>query len=150
MKSTESLLTFKVTRREPEMVRPAAPTPRECKTLSAIDGYLIIRFHVPLIRFYAPNPTMVGIDPVRVIREGLSKALVYYYPLAGRLKELPGDKLVVDCTGDGAVFIEADADVSLEQFGDPLHPPFPCLKDLLFDVPGSAGILDSPLLLIQV
>ncbi|KAI4347882.1 hypothetical protein L6164_008658 [Bauhinia variegata] len=31
-----------------------------------------------------------------------------------------------------------------------LQPPFPCFEDLLFDVPGSAGVLHSPLLLVQV
>ncbi|KAK2991169.1 hypothetical protein RJ640_015474 [Escallonia rubra] len=46
--------------------------------------------------------------------------------------------------------IEAYADVTLEQFGDALQPPFPCLKELLYDVPGSEGVLNSPLLLIQV
>ncbi|KAK8638141.1 hypothetical protein V6N13_136581 [Hibiscus sabdariffa] len=45
---------------------------------------------------------------------------------------------------------EADADVTLEQFGEALQPPFPCFDELLFNVPGSEGILNCPLLLIQV
>ncbi|KAG9139448.1 hypothetical protein Leryth_020695 [Lithospermum erythrorhizon] len=59
---------------------------------------------------------------------------------------------MVECTGEGVLFIEADADVKLEDFGeDDLHPPsIPCLDKLLYDVPGSSGILNSPLLLIQV
>ena len=33
---------------------------------------------------------------------------MYYYPMAGRLREiLPTNKLVVDCTGEGVVFVEA-------------------------------------------
>lgn len=48
------------------------------------------------------------------------------------------------------MFIEADADVTLQQFGDALQPPFPCLQELLYDVPGSSGVLDCPLVLIQV
>jgi hypothetical protein len=56
----------------------------------------------------------------------------------------------VECTGEGILFIEADADVTLEQFGDTLYPPIPCLKELLFDVPGSSGMINCPLLLIQV
>ena len=47
------------------------------------------------------------------------------------------------------LFVEADADVALEEFGD-LQPPFPCWDDLLHDVPGSLTITNSPLLLIQV
>lgn len=45
------------------------------------------------------------------------------------------------------MFIEADADVTLDQFGDALYPPFP--EELLFDVHAFAQILDTPLLLIQ-
>ncbi|KAL3573962.1 hypothetical protein D5086_024575 [Populus alba] len=67
-----------------------------------------------------------------------------------RLREGDNRKLMVECTGEGILFIEADADVTLEQFGDPLQPPFPCLEELLFDVPGSSGVLNCPLLLIQL
>jgi hypothetical protein len=48
------------------------------------------------------------------------------------------------------MFIEANADVTLQQFGDDLQPPFLCLEELLFDVPGSGEVLNCPLLLIQV
>ena len=87
---------------------------------------------------------------MKVIREAIAKALVFYYPFAGRLRECAGRKLVVDCTGEGVMFIEADAEVTLEQFGEELQPPFPCLEELLYDVPESAGVLHCPLLLIQV
>ncbi|XVF30597.1 hypothetical protein REPUB_Repub16aG0071900 [Reevesia pubescens] len=93
---------------------------------------------------------MEGKDPAKVIGEALAKTLVFYYPFAGRLKEGVNGKLMVDCTGEGVLFIEADADVTLEQFGDALQPPFPCFDELLYDVPGSEGMLNCPLLLIQV
>ncbi|KAH1032890.1 hypothetical protein J1N35_045064 [Gossypium stocksii] len=35
-------------------------------------------------------------------------------------------------------------------FGEPLRPPFPCFDELLYNVPGSEGMLNCPLLLIQV
>ena len=93
---------------------------------------------------------MGGKDPVQVIRDALAKALVPYYPFAGRLREHDGCKLAVDCTGEGVLFVEADADVGLEHFGDPILPPFPCLEELIFDVPGSSAILNAPLLLFQL
>ncbi|XP_011009229.1 PREDICTED: benzyl alcohol O-benzoyltransferase-like [Populus euphratica] len=150
MASSPSSLVFKVHRREPELIKPAKPTPREFKLLSDIDDQEGLRFHIPLIHFYRHNPSMHGKDPVKVIREAIAKTLVFYYPFAGRLREGHNRKLMVECTGEGILFIEADADVTLEQFGDPLQPPFPCLEELLFDVPGSSGVLNCPLLLIQV
>lgn len=148
----DSSLTFRVHRRNAVLVGPAEQTPHEFKRLSDIDDQEGLRFHIPVIQFYRYNPSMKGRDPAKVIRDALAKALVSYYPFAGRLRELQDGlrKLVVECTGEGVLFIEADADVSLEQFGDLLQPPFPCLEELLFDVPGSSEVLNSPLLLIQV
>ncbi|KAJ9707555.1 hypothetical protein PVL29_002543 [Vitis rotundifolia] len=57
---------------------------------------------------------------------------------------------MVDCTGEGVLFIEADADTTLENLGDAIQPMCPCFEELLYDVPGSSGILGSPLILIQV
>ncbi|KAF7847667.1 hypothetical protein BT93_L2742 [Corymbia citriodora subsp. variegata] len=147
MAPQDSLL-FKVRRCEAELVRPAKPTPRKYKRLSDLDDREGLRFLIPAIQFYRGDST--GRDPVRTIREGLANALVFYYPFAGRLREWPGRKLVVDCNGEGVAFVEAEADVTLDQFGDALHPPFPCLEELLFNIPGPFSVLDSPLLLIQV
>ncbi|KAF5442609.1 hypothetical protein F2P56_035249 [Juglans regia] len=146
---TQSLV-FTVRRCKPELIAPSKPTPHEFKQLSDIDDQEASRFQVPVIQFYRHDPSMQGRDPVKVIREALAQTLVFYYPFAGRLREGPGRKLVVECTSEGVVFIEADADVTLEQFGDALRPPFPCLEELLFDLPGSGGVLHCPLLLIQV
>ncbi|KAL7000254.1 Benzyl alcohol O-benzoyltransferase [Sarracenia purpurea var. burkii] len=145
-------LVFTVRRQPPELIAPAEPTPHELKLLSDIDDQEGVRFQIPIIQFYRNNPSMGmgGRDPVMVIREAIARTLVFYYPFAGRLREGPARKLMVDCTGEGVMFIEANADVTLDQFGDALQPPFPCLEELLFDVPGSGAILNCPLLLIQV
>ncbi|CAL0328075.1 unnamed protein product [Lupinus luteus] len=143
-------LVFEVNRKEAELVAPAKATPHEVKLLSDIDDQDSLRFQIPVIQFYRYDPSMAGKDPVDVIRKALAKALVFYYPFAGRLREGPCRKLMVDCSGEGVLFIEADADVTLNQFGDALQPPFPCLEELLYDVPGSQGVLNTPLLLIQV
>ncbi|KAI3826240.1 hypothetical protein L1987_00285 [Smallanthus sonchifolius] len=144
------ILTFVVRRHAPEMIAPATPTALEVKLLSDIDDQAGLRSVLPTIHFYPSNPKMGNTNPAGVIRDALAKLLVFYYPLAGRIKEGPGRKLMVECTGEGVVFIEAEADVTLEQFGKTLHPPFPCLEKLFCDVPGSGGIVGSPLLKIQV
>jgi len=147
----DTSLVFTVRRREPELIAPAKPTPREVKLLSDIDDQDGLRFQIPVIQIYRHDPSMAGKDPVEVIRKALARTLVFYYPFAGRLREGRDRKLMVDCTGElGVLFIEADADVTLKQFGDALQPPFPCWEELLYDVPGSQGVLNTPLLLIQV
>ena len=148
--TSPTCFVFTVKRQAPELITPAKPTPHQYKLLSDIDDQDGLRFQIPVIQFYRNDPSMGGTDPVKVIREAIAKTLVFYYPFAGRLREGPTRKLMVECTGEGVVFIEADADVTLEQFGDALQPPFPCLEELLYDVPGSAGVLNCPLLLIQV
>ncbi|KAL1346516.1 hypothetical protein HN51_020151 [Arachis hypogaea] len=147
--SSESLV-FTVRRGKEELVAPAKPTPREVKLLSDIDDQEGLRFQIPVIQFYRSDPSMEGKDPALIIRKAVAEALVFYYPFAGRLREGPARKLMVDCTGEGVLFVEADADVTLAQFGDALQPPFPCWEELLYDVPGSAQVLNTPLILIQV
>ncbi|XP_061340487.1 benzyl alcohol O-benzoyltransferase-like [Gastrolobium bilobum] len=150
MASLPPSLLFTVRRRQPELVTPAIPTPHEVKLLSDIDDQEGFRFLAPLIHIYRNEPSMAGKDPVEVIRKALSQTLVFYYPFAGRLKEGPGRKLMVDCTGEGVLFVEADADVTLDQFGEAPQPPFPCFHQLFYDVQNPEEIINYPLLVIQV
>ncbi|KAH7843778.1 hypothetical protein Vadar_020658 [Vaccinium darrowii] len=50
-----------------------------------------------------------GDDMTNVIRDALSKVLVHYYPVAGRLTTDSDGRLVVNCMDEGAVFVEAKA-----------------------------------------
>ncbi|KAF9593605.1 hypothetical protein IFM89_024256 [Coptis chinensis] len=55
------------------------------------------------------------LDPACLIQEALSKVLVYYYPLAGKLKRNKDDgKLQINCTGEGVPFSVAIADCTLK------------------------------------
>ncbi|XP_028770783.1 benzyl alcohol O-benzoyltransferase-like [Neltuma alba] len=143
-------LMFTVRRRQPELITPAKSTPHEFKLLSDIDDQDGLRCRIPAAFFYPYEQSMQGKDPAQLIRKALAQALVFYYPLAGRLREGPGRKLMVDCNEEGVVFIEADADVTIHQFGDPIQPPFPCFEELLYNVPGLEGIINCPPLVVQV
>ncbi|KAK2365136.1 benzyl alcohol O-benzoyltransferase [Trifolium repens] len=149
--TSSSMLKFRVQRCQSELVPPAAPTPHEIKLLSDIDNQESLRFNFPMIFIYHHQPSMKEKDPIKVLRHALSQTLVYYYPFAGRiLREGARGKLMVDCTGEGVMFIEVEADVTLDQFGDSLHPPFPWFQQLLDDVHGTQQIIDHHILLIQV
>lgn len=133
-----------------ELLPPAKPTPYELKEVSDIDDMDSVRFYLTGIFVY-PNQSlsMAGRDPGGDVRRGLSKALVYYYPFAGRLREGPNRKLAVDCTGEGILFCEADADARLEQRGADSSLLHFMSTDLLFLDVGS-DILGNPLMAVQV
>ncbi|KAF0923182.1 hypothetical protein E2562_003393 [Oryza meyeriana var. granulata] len=147
-------LSFSVRRRDPVLIAPAAPTPRETKRLSDLDDQETLRGLLPNIFVYRGGQARdCRGDPVDIILRAIAVALVPYYPLAGRLREGEDQKLVVDCTGEGVLFVEADADVRVAELEDAgLRPPFPCSDQLLVGVEssGAGGVVNSPLLLIQV
>lgn len=142
---------------DPELVLPARPTPAETKALSDLDDQRTLRYYETVIAFFRSRPGHTTShshrrpdDPAKAIKAALAEALVYYYPIAGRLREVAGGKLVVDCTAQGVVFVEADADVRLEQLGEPLLPPYPCVEELLCDAGETRAVIDKPLVLMQV
>ncbi|XP_020113210.1 benzyl alcohol O-benzoyltransferase-like [Ananas comosus] len=148
-------LAFVARRSEPELVAPSKPTPRERKPLSDIDDQESLRFYRSVIYFFRRGPagadSSSSKDPVGVLKRALADVLVFYYPIAGRIREEAGRKLVVDCTGEGVVFVGADADVRLDDFGSTLTPPIPCTGELLcLPESSSATVVDRPLLYIQV
>jgi hypothetical protein len=147
------LPAFTVRRGEPVLVSPAAPTPTETKALSDLDDAEGMRFYSSGIHLYRADPSKQGVDPAAVIWEALARALVPYYPLAGRIREEAGRKLVVDCEAQGVMFVEADADLTAEDFGDVQSPPFPCFEQFILEATTVAGVepvIDRPLLYIQV
>lgn len=147
------ILHFQVEVSEAELIKPDKLTPSEFKYLSNIDDQLGLRNHIPFVHFYPPSKVMHGHDPVVMIKRALSRVLVYYYPVAGRLRNGKKGKLIVDCNGEGVIFREGNADIKLSQLvaGGGLKPPFPQWDKLLVgDIWGSNFITDSPLLRMQV
>ncbi|TVU17907.1 hypothetical protein EJB05_33968, partial [Eragrostis curvula] len=90
---TKTTLTFAVRRREPVLVGPATPTPRDTKRLSDIDDQAVLRGHVPFVFLYRGGKGVRADDPATVIRRALEAALVPFYPLAGRVREVEARKL---------------------------------------------------------
>ena len=148
------MVSFKARRMQPELVSPARPTPSETKALSDLDDQRTLRYYETVIAFFRSRHGYTSHrqpdDPAKAIKAALAEALVYYYPIAGRLREAAGGKLVVDCTAQGVVFVEADADVRLEELGKPLLPPYPCVEELLCDAGETRAVIGKPLVLMQV
>uniref|UniRef100_A0A0E0EV64 Uncharacterized protein n=1 Tax=Oryza meridionalis TaxID=40149 RepID=A0A0E0EV64_9ORYZ len=149
------MVTFKANRSDPKLVPPALATPREMKALSDVDTQPALRFYATGVEFFHHRPIVddghVELEnPAKVVKDTVAKALTYYYPVAGRIRELPGGELVVECTGEGVVFVEADADVRLDEFGNSIMPPYPCVDEFLCDPGDTSVIIGKPLVFMQV
>ncbi|CAL1398554.1 unnamed protein product [Linum trigynum] len=87
-----------------------------------------------------------GQEAGEVIKNALSKVLVHYYPLAGRLILSPEGGFAVNCTGEGVVFIEAEADCGLDDVDFSKPDKATRGKLAAFDVPGVGNKFEIPLM----
>ncbi|GMN28530.1 hypothetical protein TIFTF001_047898 [Ficus carica] len=70
-----------------------------------------------MIYFYRkPNTSWPAI--IHTLESSLSKVLVPFYPVAGRLRSVGGGRFELDCNGKGAVFVAAELNPELVDFGD--------------------------------
>ncbi|KAH9294040.1 hypothetical protein KI387_040761, partial [Taxus chinensis] len=127
-------------------VAPCLPSPKAILQLSSVDN--ITRCFVSILLVYDGVST-VSAHPAKTIREALSKVLVYYSPFAGRLRNKENGDLEVECSGEGAVFVEAMADNDLSVLQD-LDEYNPSLQQLIFSIPMDTNIEDLHLLSVQV
>ncbi|KAI3679121.1 hypothetical protein L6452_38430 [Arctium lappa] len=136
-----------VTKSNGSLVPACAPTPVEMLHLSRIDRLPALRCNARTLHvFEAIGPPGAAHS---IIRQALSKALVPYYPLAGRLNHHHHHHLQVQCTGEGVWFVEASANCTLKSVGyfeDVTSIPF---EKLLPHNPPQTQPID-PLVLMQV
>ncbi|KAG5029080.1 hypothetical protein JHK87_012594 [Glycine soja] len=99
---------------------PSKPTPTTVLSLSTIDMLDNINLFSPLINLHVYRSAShnslntTKLDPAKVIKEVLSKALFYYHPLAGKLVRHADGKLRINCTShQGIPFIEAICNCNL-------------------------------------
>ncbi|QCD94260.1 shikimate O-hydroxycinnamoyltransferase [Vigna unguiculata] len=101
-----------------EAIKPSVPTSAECKTLKLylLDGFQH-NTYFPLILFYSKTTNLQGFSDVSTqLKKSLSEALTIFYPLAGRRR----DYVSIDCNDEGAIFMEASVNTTMELF---LKPP---------------------------
>ncbi|XP_020594580.1 acyl transferase 4-like, partial [Phalaenopsis equestris] len=103
-------MVFSITRKSTGFVTPAEPTPTEILPLSAIDRIEGLRYLVRSVHVFKS-----GVRAAETIKQAMSKALVTYYPFAGRFINDPEDgEVKLACRGQGVLFVEAVANCSLE------------------------------------
>ncbi|PRQ34230.1 putative shikimate O-hydroxycinnamoyltransferase [Rosa chinensis] len=150
-------MAVNVSMRETTVVRPAAETPGLSLWISNLD-MVKTNTHTPLVYFYKPkNIAGAGEDnnffDMHVLKDALSKALVPFYPFAGRLRQKKDEgengRIEIDCNAEGALFAVADSSSCISDFGD--FAPTPEFgRGLIPIVDYSAGISSFPLLLVQI
>ncbi|KAM0881335.1 hypothetical protein ACQ4PT_033016 [Festuca glaucescens] len=138
-----------VKRGEPTLVPPAEATPTgEQYYLSNLDQNIAVIVQT-VYCFKCPSGRGHE-DAADALRAALARVLVHYHPLAGRLGISPEMKLTVECTGEGAPFVEADAACDLADVGDLSTPDPAALGQLVYSVPGAKNILEMPPITAQV
>ncbi|KAK7411012.1 hypothetical protein VNO78_02340 [Psophocarpus tetragonolobus] len=142
-----SSIELNVRQGEPTRVQPAEETEKGLYFLSNLDQNIA----VPVRTVYCFKSDSRGNeDAAGVIKNALSKILVPYYPMAGTLIISSEGKLIVDNPGEGAVFVEAEANCDIEEIGDLTKPDPETLGKLVYNVPGARNILEMPLMSVQV
>ncbi|KAL8538479.1 hypothetical protein ACS0TY_000474 [Phlomoides rotata] len=132
---------------KPTLVPPAKETKKGLYFLSNLDQNVAV-----IVRtIYCYKSDEKGNEnAAEIIKKGLENILVYYYPLAGRLMLSNERKLVVDCTGEGAFFIEAEAKCGVQELGDLTKVDPSTLSKLVYEIPGAKNMLQMPLVVAQV
>lgn len=132
---------------EPTLVTPAEETDKGPYFLSNLDQNVAVSVRTI---YCFKSEERGNEDAGEVIRNALRKVLVHYHPLAGRLTISSEGKLIVNCGGEGAVFVEAEANCGIDQIGDITKPDPETLGKLVYEVPDAKNILEIPPLVAQV
>ncbi|CAN6204220.1 unnamed protein product [Urochloa humidicola] len=95
---------------ESSFVAPREATPTKGLWLSPLD-LAATRGHTPLVYLYGPGAAFLD---VARLKEAMAKALVPFYPLAGRLGVDGDGRLEITCNGEGALFVVARSSLTAE------------------------------------
>ncbi|XP_019188754.1 PREDICTED: spermidine hydroxycinnamoyl transferase-like [Ipomoea nil] len=141
---------MKVNVKRSYVVKPSEPTWSGLLSLSELDQ-LGTLMHVETLYFYSTPSTLSPDAIIDTLRLSLSKVLVHFFPLAGRLSwTLAGgagrsSPLALNCNAAGVVLVEAESDAVLADLGD--FSPCPELNHLVpsVDYSDDDRIQDIPL-----
>jgi shikimate O-hydroxycinnamoyltransferase len=127
---------------ELSFVAPSTPTPRNGLWVSSLDVARGNGGHTPLVYFYRRSNDDNFFDLSR-LKESMAKALVAFYPLAGRIGVDGDGRTEINCNSEGALFVVARSELSIDDL-----MPFPELRRSMMFVPRVEP--SSVLLAVQV
>ena len=98
------------------IVVPSEPTPSGVLRLPETDQ-VAQWTHAPIINIYRAksNNTTVPFS-LEAMKNSLSRALIHFYPLAGRLHWIEGGRLELDCNAVGMQLLEAYSEAELDEW----------------------------------
>jgi shikimate O-hydroxycinnamoyltransferase len=112
------------------LVTPSSETPTRALCLSQLDLLKSNRGHTPLLHFYRNSGGATDFFDVRRLKAALGRALVAFYPLAGRIDVDSDGRLQINCDGQGALFVVAySSHLTVDHLSD--FKPSPELRRLL-------------------
>ncbi|KAF7819270.1 spermidine hydroxycinnamoyl transferase-like [Senna tora] len=129
-------------------VTPSEPTPKSCMRLSECDQSCAWT-HSPTIYVYHPPPHLHSQDAFHTLKQSLKKILVYYYPLAGRLRPIGGGRFELDCNAKGVTLLQAHSPKTLNHYAD-FRPHSTVIGDLIPHIDYTKPIDDIPLIFVQL
>ncbi|XP_076943932.1 shikimate O-hydroxycinnamoyltransferase-like [Bidens hawaiensis] len=137
---------MKVVVKESKMLKPSEETPTTKLWFSSLDLIALNRYTLT-VYFYRPNGAPNFFD-TKVMTGALSRALVAFYPMAGRFRHSENGRVEIDCQGQGVLFLVAESDGVINDFGD--FAPTPEYLKLIPVVDHSLGIESIPFVVLQV
>ncbi|MED6155851.1 hypothetical protein PIB30_009325 [Stylosanthes scabra] len=96
-----------------EDIRPSSPTPSHLRIFkhSSLDQIVPVPYVVITLFYTSHNPYEFQ-QKLELLKQSLSETLTQFYPLGGKIK----DDISIDCNDEGANFVVAKVNCSLEKF----------------------------------
>ncbi|XP_058782337.1 hydroxycinnamoyl-CoA:piscidic acid hydroxycinnamoyltransferase-like [Vicia villosa] len=126
-------------------VIPNEPTPHGRLWLAEIDQVVRVRY-LPTIYIYKSKQCQE--NAIETLKNSLSKVLVHYYPVAGRLCYTEGARLELNLNAKGAILLEAQTDNTIHDYGD--FSPSDSTRELVPLIDDNQPIGDIPLFAVQL
>ncbi|GJT34914.1 shikimate O-hydroxycinnamoyltransferase-like protein [Tanacetum coccineum] len=139
---------MKITLKQSSMIKPSKTTPYKQIWNSNLD-LVVGRIHILTLYFFRPNGSDNFFDS-ETLKKSLADVLVLFYPMAGRLgyDDGEGERLVIECNGEGVLFNECESYCEIDDFG--VITPSPELRNLAPTVEYSGDVSSYPLVVLQV